>query len=254
MAIRGILWDIDDTVFDYSGAEAHALAVYLADKGLLDRFGPADQAMARWRAVMVAAYTRFLAGELTFTEQRRARVREFLGEPLDDDAADAWTDGYTTRYEQAWRIFPDVLPVLDALADTHRHGLLSNSSEPYQDRKLRILGIRDRFDCLLCSEEVGAAKPDPVIFLAGCEALGLPPGEVAYVGDRLDLDALGAQSAGLHGVWLDRDDTGFDGEPPPGVSRLTGLAGLPAVLERAGHGGAAADEPKSRFGAAPPIG
>lgn len=51
------------------------------------------------------------------------------------------------------------------------------------------------------------AKPDPAIFLAGCDALGLPPAECAYVGDLPDVDALGAHAAGLRAVWLDRPVT-----------------------------------------------
>lgn len=254
MAVRGILWDIGDTVFDYTGAEGRAIEAYAAEQGLTDRFGRDGEALARWREVMAAAYERFLSGELSFAEHRRVRVREFLEEELDDVTADAWIAGYTVRCEEAWTVFADVVPALDYLTVGYRHGLLSNSSRSCQDRKLRTLGLRDRFACLVCSDEVGAAKPDPVIFLAGCEALGLPPEQVAYVGDRLDTDALGAQAAGLLGVWLDRAGEGFAREPPAGVHRVTGLGTLAAVLEGAGRAHGPREGPESRFGAAPPIG
>ena len=52
--------------------------------------------------------------------------------------------------------------------------------------------------------ELGTVKPDPAIFLAACEALGVPPEEVAYVGDDLRLDVEGAQRAGLTGIWMNR--------------------------------------------------
>ena len=57
---------------------------------------------------------------------------------------------------------------------------------------------------LLAAHEIGRAKPDPAVFRAACEALALPPSEVAYVGDDLRLDVEGAQKAGLRGLWLNR--------------------------------------------------
>lgn len=132
------------------------------------------------------------------------------------------------------------MPALDALTAGYRHGVLSNSSSAVQHRKLRRLGLRDRFECLLCSEELGHAKPAPEAFLAACDALGLPPHEVAYVGDKPDVDARGAEAAGLFGVWLDRAG---DGVAAPDLRRITALGQLPALL--ADH---------TRFGAPSPIG
>jgi putative hydrolase of the HAD superfamily len=227
MPIRAVLWDVDDTLFDYSGAERAGALAYFEAEGLLTAYGGAERALGLWREVMEINYHRFLAGELTFQEQRRERVRAFLGKPLDDLVADAWFDGYRARYEDSgWAAFPDVLPALDALTPGYRHGVLSNSSTTHQDDKLRRIGLRDRFEVLLCSDELGYAKPAPEAFLAACEALGLLPGEVAYVGDRPDLDARGADSAGLYGVWLDRRGTGNG----LGLRRITGLGQLPAAL------------------------
>ncbi|WP_055585586.1 HAD family hydrolase [Peterkaempfera griseoplana] len=230
MALAGVLWDVDDTLFDYAGAERAGILRHLTDEGLLAD----EQALGRWRQVMEEVYARFVAGELTFLEHRRERARRFLDAPdLPDDRADAWFAGYVRAYEAAWRAFPDVLPALealDALDGSLAHGVLSNSSVVHQERKLRRLGLRDRFSCLLCSAELGFAKPDPRAFAAACEALGLPPHQVAYVGDRLDLDALGARDAGLHGIWLDRGGAG--GDTPEGVHRIGGLAELPALLQR----------------------
>lgn len=82
---------------------------------------------------------------------------------------------------------------------------------------------------LLCADELGHAKPAPEAFRAGCAALGLPPGEVAYVGDRYDIDACAADEAGLHGVWLDRSGAGGGSAY---ARRITGLGELPGLLAR----------------------
>ncbi|MFF3560178.1 HAD family hydrolase [Streptomyces sp. NPDC002574] len=226
MPIRAVLWDIDDTIFDFSAAEHAGVLVHLRNEGLLSAFDDEDRAAARWREVMELHYERFLAGEITLAEQRRERVRAFVGPDVTDEAADAWFAAYYVHYEAAWTAFPDVVPALDALTPGYRHGLLSNSATAHQERKLARLGLRDRFEFLLCSQELGYAKPAPQAFWAACQALGLPPSEVAYVGDKADTDARGANAAGLHGVWLDRTGTVTASD----LRRITGLDQLPALL------------------------
>ncbi|MFI7275441.1 HAD family hydrolase [Streptomyces sp. NPDC049879] len=230
MAIRAVVWDIDDTVSDHTGAARTGALAHLGALGLLAGFPSPEAAFARWEEVTETHYARFTRGELSFAEQRRERVRHFLGRPLDDAAADAWFGGYLRHHEAAWTLFPDVLPALDALTPAYRHGLLSNSSAANQHRKLTALGVRERFEFLLCSDEIGHAKPAPEAFLAVCAALGLAPHEVAYVGDHPDTDAGGADAAGLRGIWLDRPGLGRVPAGRAPARRITDLADLPALL------------------------
>ncbi|XVQ09481.1 HAD family hydrolase [Spirillospora sp. CA-255316] len=220
--IEAVLWDVDDTIFDFSGSERNGLLWHFAAEGL-----PADAAaLERWRRITDAEFGRFAAGELTYEQQRRRRVRAFLERPIGDADADAWYDRYVASFEAAWTVFPDAAAVLDAIP--HRQGILSNSSTVHQERRMSALGLRHHFEVLLCSDLLGCAKPDRSAFLAACEALGLPPSKVAYVGDRLDVDAVGAHRAGLTGIWLDRAGTTVP--VPEGVHRITELGELPALL------------------------
>ncbi|MFE3072732.1 HAD family hydrolase [Streptomyces sp. NPDC059247] len=227
MTIRAVLWDVDDTIFDYARADHAGMDAHLTAEGLVDGFDSVDRALGRWRELTTLHWRRFEAGGIDFEDQRRDRVRDFLAAPeLTAAEADDWFGRYLVHYEAAWELFPDTVPVLDLLADDYRHGILSNSSLRNQDRKLRVLGVRDRFEALLCAAELGVAKPAPEAFHAACEALDLCPGEVAYVGDQPDIDARGAVEAGLVGIWLDRADTG--GRPE--LNRITSLRQLPDLL------------------------
>ncbi|MEU3633533.1 HAD family hydrolase [Streptomyces fradiae] len=226
MAIRAVLWDIDDTIFDYAAADRAGMRRHLSEEGQYGGFADVEEALLRWREATTLHWARFAAGETTWEEQRRDRVRTFLGVPLGDDEADAWFERYLAHYEAAWALFPDTVPVLDALAARYRHAVLSNSSLLNQDRKLRVLGVRDRFEAVLCAADIGVSKPHAAAFHAACDALALAPGEVAYVGDHPDIDARGAVDAGLHGVWLDRSDLGGH----PELTRITDLHQLPALL------------------------
>ncbi|MER5744734.1 HAD family hydrolase [Streptomyces sp. NPDC002225] len=226
MVIRAVLWDIDDTIFDYTRADHVGLRSQLEQEGLPDGYVTVEQALLAWRTITEAQWARFAAGEVGFHEQRRDRVREFVSRPLTDPEADEWFARHASHYEAAWELFPDVLPVLDLLADGYRHAVLSNSSILNQDHKLRVLGVRDRFEAVVCAVELGISKPEAGAFHAACEQLGLEPGEVAYVGDEPDIDAAGAVAAGLRGIWLDRKERG--GRPE--LLRIERLDQLPRLL------------------------
>ncbi|MFF7548228.1 HAD family hydrolase [Streptomyces canus] len=231
MSIRAVVWDVDDTLFDYTGADRIGMRLHLTAEGLLEAFESVEQAIVRWRAITDTQWARFSAGEVDFQGQRRDRVRVFLGEELTDAEADAWFQRYVAHYETAWALFPDVLPALDALAASHRHAVLSNSSIRVQDHKLRVLGVHDRFEVILCAAELGVSKPEAGAFLAACDALELAPHQVAYVGDHPEIDGRGAAEAGLLSVWVDRDGSVHAHVPTPaGPRRIASLAELPAIL------------------------
>ncbi|MET8569043.1 HAD family hydrolase [Streptomyces sp. NPDC004783] len=231
MTIRAVVWDVDDTLFDYTTADREGMRAHLAAEGLLDGYGSAEEALARWREITDRQWARFAAGEVDFVTQRRDRTRVFLDRPeLTDAEADDWFLRYVTHYEAAWSLFPDVLPVLDALAAGHRHAVLSNSSLTVQDRKLRVLGLHDRFEVILCAAELGVSKPAAGAFLAACDALCLPPHQVAYVGDHPEIDGRGAADAGLLSVWIDRGTARAAVDPPAGPRRIASLSELPAIL------------------------
>ncbi|MCX5061634.1 MULTISPECIES: HAD family hydrolase [unclassified Streptomyces] len=230
MSIRAVIWDVDDTLFDYTTADRKGMRIHLTAEGLLDAYDSVEQALVRWRQITDVQWARFSAGEVSFEGQRRDRVRVFLGEELTDAEADAWFQRYLNHYETVWTLFPDVLPALDALAASHRHAVLSNSSIHVQDRKLRALGVHDRFEVILCAAELGVSKPEAGAFLAGCDALELAPHQVAYVGDHPEIDGRGAADAGLLSVWIDRAGMSTGGDAPSGPHRIASLAELPALL------------------------
>ena len=82
---------------------------------------------------------------------------------------------------------------------------------------------------VVISGEIGVAKPHQAIFRRACRALGVHPAQAMHVGERLDIDAMGARDAGLHGVWLDRSGCGILPQVA-GVSVIGQLADLPGLV------------------------
>lgn len=235
---RAVVFDVDGTLVDHDTAQRRALLGHLTALGEVAD----DAAWRRWRDLEEQHYARYLAGELTFAEQRRERARAMTGGRRTDAECDAWFAGYLARFEAAWTVFPDVVPALDALgADGLLLGAFSNVAGSFTRRKLAAVGLRDRFAIVLGDDDIGAAKPDPRVFLTICDRLGVAPADAVHVGDRFDKDAAGARDAGLLGVWLDRPGANPLGRVPPegtlcdGVPIVPGLAAL-VDLVRSGNG------------------
>src|SRR5262249_20332851 len=145
---------------------------------------------------------------------------------LADAEADRRFASYVASYEQAWAVFPDVVPCLTQLAGLSL-GIISNGNAVQQRQKLEVLGLAAWFPVVLISEEVGFAKPDPWLFPLACQHVGVPPIQCVYVGDRLDTDARAAQAAGLTGIWLQRTTPH---EVISDVPMIRDLAALPSIL------------------------
>jgi putative hydrolase of the HAD superfamily len=235
MPIKGVLFDVDDTLFDYSASDQAGLLTHLRAQQLLDRFPDAATAVGLWRAIMEVHFARYLNGEQTLTGQQRERTREFLSHlgyrDLSDREASAWFAGYEIHRNATWAAFPDAEPVLRRLAPDYRLGVVSNASVDHQRHKLQAIGLLHYVgDAVVCADQHGASKPAPSIFLAGCASLELAPDEVAYVGDKYSLDAEGASDAGLHAYWLDRGFASYGHDVRDGIRVIHSLDELPDAL------------------------
>ena len=85
---------------------------------------------------------------------------------------------------------------------------------------LEEAGLSPWLEHIVDSAEVGFEKPDPRIFHAATEKLGLPPSACAYVGDIYEIDVVGAERAGLTAVLIG------DGPAPESVRRVSELPEL----------------------------
>lgn len=99
-------------------------------------------------------------------------------------------------------LYPDAIDALrDLRAAGYRVGVAGN--QPQQvERLFREIGVT--LDLVASSEGLGVQKPDPAFFAVIADRLGLPPGEIAYVGDRVDNDVRPSAAAGMRAIFLRR--------------------------------------------------
>lgn len=204
-----IFFDLDDTLLNHSDAvEAGVRAVHAE---LPIPAPPLQSFLQAWRAVHSVHYPRYLAGELSYDELRRERVRAAVDPRFSDEACDAVFRRYMEAYEAAWRPYSDVFACLSALRG-HVKGIITNGPSAEQRAKLERLGVADEFQHILISEECGYAKPDLRIFGLATSVTRLRAEEIVYIGDHYELDVLPARRLGLRAIWLDRSGTAVAAE------------------------------------------
>lgn len=190
-----------------------------------------EELLTAWFAAEDRHITAWLAREISFQEQRRRRLREFLpllDQPVGgDDGLDAVFAGYLNGYETAWRAFDDVEEALQGLSDLRlRVAVLTNGATAQRHAKIAAVGLEGRLGPVLTAEDLGASKPDPSTYLTTCRHLDLPASAVMHVGDLHDLDVLAPRAASLRAVHLDRSGCG----PADETERITSLRDLTDYL------------------------
>jgi putative hydrolase of the HAD superfamily len=224
--LRGVLLDLDDTLLDHHGAVDAALATWLPTVGAT----PTPELRAHWDEIAERHLKSWREHRVTFGEQRRRRLRDFLP-AIQVRYAESELDGifavYLRHYEAAWRPFPDVAGALTAIAEAGlRTAVLTNGTATQQNKKLARTGLAARVGPVYTVDDLGVAKPDPEAFRRACARWGLPPAAVLSVGDNHDLDVRPARRAGLRAAHLDRTDRGPHDEP----ERIRSLRDLATLL------------------------
>ena len=214
MNVKALLFDLDDTLLDYSGG---------ADRSWTEACGACCTPEGIDAAVLVAAIAetrRWFWDDAA--RHRRERVNmlgawqhivefalERLGRPAPELAAAVARD-YAARRRAAMRLFPDSLACLTEL---RRRGiplaLVTNGDATQQRDKIERHDLARFFDAILVEGEFGVGKPDEAVYRHVLKTLGITPDEALMVGDHLEWDVGAPQRLGLTGVWMDRGGVGL---------------------------------------------
>jgi HAD superfamily hydrolase (TIGR01509 family) len=108
-------------------------------------------------------------------------------------------------------------PLLATLARRYRLAVVSNFDyTPTAVGLLEQAGVVDLFTTVVVSDAIGWRKPALPIFAEALRRVGVAAADALFVGDRADIDVIGAQRAGMHAVWINPDRAPLpDGIAPP---------------------------------------
>ena len=231
MRYRLICFDAGFTLIEPRRSTAATLAAVLASEGI----PPTEDMLRRaWDAAdswFLQEYHRpgndtWISDDRihrTWLDHHRLMLKELRVDDLDQRLANAVIAAYNRP--ENWRLYPDVLPALDALKRPDRtFGVVSDWSSRLP-LLLETLGVDQYFDFILVSATAGAAKPSAEFYRMALQKTGVAPSAALMVGDSYTADILGARAAGMGAVLLDRQGY-YPAADVPVIRALTELAPL----------------------------
>ena len=212
---RGVIFDMDGVLFDTERLAVggwkragHSLG-YSIPPALINRM--------RGRSVEDCRilFEEFFAQKHSYAEARRIRQ--------------AYVRGWIA--EHGVPLKPGVRELLGYLKQTQRKvALATSSAREVAGHYLQSAGIKDFFDCILCGDQVMRGKPEPDIFLAAAQGLGLSPGVCIVVEDSA-AGLLAAHRAGCRPVFVP-DLCRVDMQTAALAIQCEGLFGVQLLLEQ----------------------
>jgi putative hydrolase of the HAD superfamily len=211
--LKAVLFDMDDTLIDWSGRtidwQEHERARL---GGLYDYFTGEGHNLAD-REEFYASVRQFAQQDWQSAEESllapnyaRAMAEALMahGVPAERIDPDACIRAYGWGLIPGVKAFPDVPAALaELVANGVKVGLITNASVPmrFRDAELEAVDLlRYVSDCRFAAVDIGYLKPHPAVFEHALAHLGIAPAEAVFVGDNLQADVMGSMRVGLRGV------------------------------------------------------
>ncbi len=201
-----ILFDADDTLFHFD-----------AFSGLKQVFASFDilfseQDYQEYQAVNKPLWTLYQQGSVSIEQLKEQRfvtwAQRLNCSPLD------LNNSFMTAMATVCQPIDGVLPLIHALKNKVKLGIITNGLNHLQEERLQNTGLNNYFDILVVSEQIGAAKPDRAIFEHALKLMNYPdPQNVLMVGDNPEADIQGGLNVGFSTCWFNQHQK----ECPPGI-------------------------------------
>lgn len=205
MAIKAVIFDLDDTLYDESQYVSQAFAntaEYLAC-----RLGTPERKDGFCRRM------------LELVEQHgRGRVFDLLCEEA----------GISVPVSELVEAYRSTVPSLELYGDAEqilafleargiKQGLITDGCGRVQHQKITALGLDTRLDAVIVTDDFGICKPQTAAYEKCLQLLGCGPGEAVYVGDNPRKDFIGARALGMKTLRIIRAKGMYmELEPEPG--------------------------------------
>ena len=195
-----LLFDADDTLFDFPQASSRAFSVMCAANGIPNT----PEVYQLYHEINKVLWQAFDRGEVTkafVTHERYVRFLKAL--ELDRDPGQCNRD-YLAALGQSVFPLPHAEEVCRTLASRGHHlYMVTNAVASVQRSRLALCTFGDVFEGAFISEEAGASKPDKAYYdYVRARVPEISPENTLVIGDSLTTDIRGANNAGLPCCWF----------------------------------------------------
>jgi putative hydrolase of the HAD superfamily len=218
----GVAFDLDGTLYPNYQLNIRIFPFIIKEHRLLIALGKARDALR-------AGFTEDFPAERFYDVQARLMADYLRADPavVKDKIERLIYRGWEPLFKKI-PLYPHALPMLKEFrARGIKLGMLSDFPP---DTKIDHLGLSGLWDVQLCSEVVGALKPDPVPFRVLAEKMGLPPEQILYVGNSVRYDIAGAKGAGMKAALIAPSFTKFLKKPHKADFVFSGYRQLSAYV------------------------
>ena len=226
--IRSVLFDLDDTLFDFHKAEKIALTKTLVHFGI----DPTEETLALYSTINAAHWKRLELGEISREEVKVGRYRELfetIGVECDPVKATAY---YESMLAIGHYFMPGAPELLEELYRKYRLYIVSNGTAKVQEGRIGSSGIAKYMDGIFISQILGANKPDKQFFdICFAEIPDFSLSETVIIGDSLSSDIKGGINAGITTVWFNPKGIENDSDIKPDYT-IKELSEVPGLLSQ----------------------
>lgn len=226
--IRNVLFDLDDTLFDFHKAEKIALTKTLVHFGI----DPTEETLALYSAINAAHWKRLELGEISREEVKVGRYRELfktIGVECNPVKATAY---YESMLAIGHYFMPGAPELLEELYGKYRLYIVSNGTAKVQEGRIGSSGIKKYMDGIFISQVLGANKPDKQFFdICFAEIPDFSLSETVIIGDSLSSDIKGGINAGIITVWFNPKGIENDNDIKPDYT-IKELSEVPGLLSQ----------------------
>ena len=193
-----LLFDADNTLFDFEAANHNAFAKTCEYCGLTY----SDELYEFYESINRPLWHQLDRGEVTKEFLVVERFRRFLAQlGIDRDPTEC-NRIQLTNLGLSTALLPHALEVVQKLSQTHKLYIVTNAVASVQRARLSASEIAPYITAAFISEEAGAAKPSPAYFdYVMARIDGITQDNCLVIGDSLSSDIQGANNAGLDSCW-----------------------------------------------------
>ena len=202
MKYKWLLFDADDTLFDYNKAEFAALRKTFEENGL----NCSDSCHMYYREINFKLFKKLEKGLISSAELRTKRFEILFREFGFQLHVEEFSKMYLYNLADNSMLIVGALEIIKKLAPSYKMLLVTNGIADVQRPRLKKSEIIKYFEDIIISEEAGAAKPATEFFDIAFYKMGNPPKkEVIIIGDSLTSDMAGGINYGIDTCWYNRN-------------------------------------------------